>query len=460
MSLSATDRMPQTPAVGRDSRIDPFETALVVIGLVVISSMLRSLILANTGDADREAGGMVQQLVLFAIYGGAMGFLIVGGITRRLGEVLKESWPLLLLVLLPLASVLWSDSPATSLRRAVAFMLTVSFAYYVVARFTLSEIVRILFWVLVAYMAVGLLAAVALPRIGLSSAGDWRGLTGHKNEFGRVLSLIIAIAVVFRSVGTRMWRTWWLPMVVVAFGLLVLSNSKTSLVAAVAGIGGSIFLTFLFTGRFSRFRFAPEVRTVVGVLAFLTVLFLVFIAAPIILEALGRDLTLSGRTRLWQWAIGLGSQHPWLGSGYRAFWIDENTKYFFEFFYWGADADGNQNDHYAGPGNGHNGYLDVWLELGYLGLAVLFIMIGWAVRQIKACLQSGRELEGKFLALILSYLLVYSITERVILQHTELVWFLFMLVLIYSCRACAQDPVVEPVSAPRRPVLRYPGRST
>jgi O-antigen ligase len=435
MSLTGTSAEVPTAAPQRASRIEPFETILLIFGLMVISGMFRSLL---SGGGDREAGSALQQLVLFTIYGGGLAFMLVGGITREFIGLVKRSWPLLLLTFLTLASVLWSDAPSTSLRRAVALILTLTFAYYIVGRFTMKEVMSALFWVFIAYMVVGAAASVLLGN--MNRTGAFEGWTGQKNEFGRILAAIIAFAIVFRHRGTTMWRTWWLPVTIFALALLILSQSKTSIVSAMAGICASAYFTFYFLGNIGRYRFSPEVRIVSGAIILFLALFMVFIGLPIIVELLGRDLTLSGRTSLWRWAISLGWSDPWLGSGYRTFWIDANTFYFAEFFSgWFAGAEGERVS--TGPGNGHNGYLDVWLELGFVGLGALVVFFGAVVGRIKHCLQSGRMFEGSGLALLFGFMLVYSITERIILQHSELVWFLLITFYVYS------DPVYRQKTA-------------
>lgn len=427
MSFAGSPSDVPMAAPQRASRIEPFETVLLFVGLMVISGMFRSVL--SGGGSDREAGSALQQLVLFSIYGGGMAFMIVGGISRQFMALIKRSWPLLLLTFLTLASVAWSDAPSTSFRRAVALILTLTFAYYIVNRFTMAEMMSALFWVFVAYMIVGGVTSF-LPG-GMDGKGALKGLTGMKNEFGRVLAVIIAFAVVFRNKGTVMWRRWWLPVMLLATVLLILSQSKTSIVSALAGIGASAYFMFYFVGSIGHYRFAPEVRTISGALIFFFVLFMAFVGLPLVVELLGRDLTLSGRTSLWRWAISLGWEDPWLGAGYRTFWIDSNTFYFFEYFVgWFAGPEGEGMS--TGPGNGHNGYLDVWLELGFVGLTVLLVFLGSVVARIKGCMQSGRFFAGCGLACLFGFLLIYSVTERVILQHSELLWFLLCTFYLFA----------------------------
>jgi O-antigen ligase len=153
-----------------------------------------------------------------------------------------------------------------------------------------------------------------------------------------------------------------------------------------------------------------------------------------ILEALGRDPTLTGRTKLWQWAIALNQDRPWLGAGYRAFWIDANTKYFFEYFNWNVDLDGNRSDTFAGPEHSHSGYVDMYVEFGRVGVAVLGVTIMASLIALRRAIVRGSQAIGFIFAVILSFLLIYAITERSFLQRSEDLWFLFTLFYLLAIK--------------------------
>jgi O-antigen ligase len=160
-----------------------------------------------------------------------------------------------------------------------------------------------------------------------------------------------------------------------------------------------------------------------------------------ILEALGRDPTLTGRTKLWDWAMGINDNagREWLGSGFRAFWIGANTKYFFEVFYWNQNPDGTRSDSFAGPEHAHSGYVDTYIELGLLGVTALAVMVLSAIVVLWRAFRQGDPRVGFIFAVILSFLLVYATTERSILQHSEDLWFLVMLFYLLTVKETVLD---------------------
>jgi exopolysaccharide production protein ExoQ len=77
----------------------------------------------------------------------------------------------------------------------------------------------------------------------------------------------------------------------------------------------------------------------------------------------GKDLTFSGRTNIWYVLKLHISQHPLLGTGYEAYWIGptpSSPSYEMLRLLWFY------------PTEGHNGYLDVINDLGYVGGVCLF----------------------------------------------------------------------------------------
>jgi O-antigen ligase len=154
--------------------------------------------------------------------------------------------------------------------------------------------------------------------------------------------------------------------------------------------------------------------------------------APIIVEAVGRDLTLTGRTDIWAFALDIGVRRPTFGAGYRAFWSDVNTLYWGEFLWWADDDVLRSNFH--GPDHGHSGLLDLWLEMGWIGCSLFVLVIASAVAWIQRCFAHGSRVIAVMFSAMLTFALIYSCTERFILQHSETGWMLFTALYFYAVR--------------------------
>jgi exopolysaccharide production protein ExoQ len=151
--------------------------------------------------------------------------------------------------------------------------------------------------------------ALAVPRYGTQLAGldaVWRGLFTNKNQLGWVSALCLVFGWHLRAVGVR--KAAW-ALIGLALLCLLASTSKGALVAALAALLFSAIVRRL--ARHVSAGFGLAVLTVVlGCLGALCLL-----AFPLLLELLGRDATLTGRTEIWSAYFRSMMATPWLGEG-------------------------------------------------------------------------------------------------------------------------------------------------
>ena len=130
-------------------------------------------------------------------------------------------------------------------------------------------------------------------------------------------------------------------------------------------------------------------------------------------ESLGRGSTMTGRTDLWGYCLKIQSS-PILGEGFESFWFPERRKKIAAFYpKWK-------------PGGSHNSYLDIYLDLGLIGLSILiglFIATFW-----KARLELFRNFEwGRYRLGFLAAVAVRGWTESCFTQASPL-WFVFYII--------------------------------
>src|SRR5207302_5013109 len=78
--------------------------------------------------------------------------------------------------------------------------------------------------------------------------------------------------------------------------------------------------------------------------------------------ALGRDVTLTGRTGLWPLAVDAIAERWWFGHGYGAFWLG-----------WDGESASIWRGLSWRPAHAHNGILDLGLELGVAGIGLFSV---------------------------------------------------------------------------------------
>jgi O-antigen ligase len=361
-----------------------------------------------------ESGNIKFQSATLAIY--SIGLLYILAERARMPKLLIGNWALLALTGYALFSCLWSYYPEATFRRAFALALTTTFAFYLVLRFTPRELLQLVAWALFLGAALSLVLVILYPGSMIhhdALAGSWRGSFGHKNRLGRMMTLAVVIftLLLIERGGKSNWFNW-AGLALCGF-MLAMSQSRTAWITTMVLLMFIPILRFL---RGARLPMSLRVGSLL-VLGFAVVMagthFMV-----VGLEALGRDMTFSGRTTIWTHAIHAGMEHSMLGAGFRSFWTPEGASYVYARL-WGV------------IGNGHNGYLDVWLELGFIGLGIFLVMFFTGLSRAYSRLIRSDDIAGLFYALIMIYALIYSFTEKFLLEQSELTWMLIMVTLIY-----------------------------
>jgi exopolysaccharide production protein ExoQ len=132
---------------------------------------------------------------------------------------------------------------------------------------------------------------------------------------------------------------------------------------------------------------------------------------------MGRDMTLTGRTEIWHDIFVVASQHPLLGVGYGAFWIGEM-----------ANIPWSHNMTWT-LGQAHNGYIDIYLQLGWMGILLLIAIIVVSIPKLLRTFTIDFEY-GKICSTLFLLILFVNITESTFLRGEHALWFLFLLVVL------------------------------
>jgi exopolysaccharide production protein ExoQ len=347
-------------------------------------------------------GSPLDRAVLTAIL--ALGVIVLLGRSRRVGTVLQSNLPILLYFLYCGISIAWSDYPDVSFKRwfralgdVVMVLIVLTDPDWVLA---LRRLLARVGFVLV---PVSILFIRYFPQMGRSytrgGTPTWTGVATDKNGLG-LLSLVFGLAFIFRFLqlyrgegGTAKSgpRIALGTLIVMTFYLLWEANSATAFSCYfLAGV--PMVLTYLF-----RWARKPAILNVM-VVAVLGVAFTaIFLdAGSGMLENLGRNSTLTGRTNIWRSAFGI-VQNPLFGTGYESFWVGPRLKQMEVLI----DQGVNQ---------AHNGYIEVFLNLGWIGIAVLSLFLISGYGRIVAAVRRM----GPVASLRLAYLIVavvYNFTE-------------------------------------------------
>ena len=312
--LAAPSKPVEDPVRLWDTIPRMFETGLMLLLLFLFSEALLSPLLASESKPD---GSPILRLMWLPVYALVLGFAIWKA--KTFAAICLRMPFLVALMAVTAASMLWSIDPGLTFRRAIAVVMTTGMGLHIANRYTWQEMLTLfgLIWFFLA--ALSFVIAIGMPAIGIEQEGDhvgaWRGLWFQKNAFGGHMSratLLFAFLIISRPE----MRKIWIVGLLMTIALVLLSTSKTSLVGM--ALGFAILGVGVLMKRGARLAL---VLSWVSVL-FIGVLGSIIVFAPeLIGEALGRDLTLTGRTDIWE-ALGyVIAERPWLGHGYVfAFW--------------------------------------------------------------------------------------------------------------------------------------------
>jgi O-antigen ligase len=323
-------------------------------------------------------------------------------------------------------SALWSDLPTVTLRRSAALFGTTIFAMYLAVRINPREFITLLA-ISLGFVAVESLMLVFLvPEYAIhsrSNIGAWSGALGQKNIFGRtmVLSMLVMWAVLPQA---RAYKPIVWSLILLSLFLVVMSQSRTSWIV---GVGLLLSLPFLRYLRGARVVMTMRL-VVVAIVGLGGVGYLVLQFADDGLALLGRDATFSGRTDIWNAAINVGLENPWLGSGYRTFYTSGLTNR-------------------LQIGNGHNSFLDLWLELGTVGLVLFIASLVVAISRTLNRLTQSDDRRGLWYVMFMIFMMVFGMAAQVFPDHGTIPWVMYVTIILYLT---PMGSVIQPERAVRR----------
>jgi O-antigen ligase len=412
---------PKTRTDAQRSILRFFEYLFVVIVVAICLNGWRMVLTSGTEETieTMTESNRTFQVVTGALY--AMAAMYLLAYWSRFLRVSLRNWPLLLLVAIIVVSAAWSVYPAVTLRRAAALVLTTGFGAYLALRFQPEVALKLVAWACALLAIATVVFAFIDPATAIYVQGGhdevaWRGIFGQKNTMGRTMAFGLLTLVAATFVVRPAARIATIAGALLCGVLLFLSMSRGGWVTGLIVLMAIPLFVALQPNRFS-----PAVRVAMVGLAGVIGIALLVATYTYGLALMGRDDTFSGRARLWELAINSGMKNLVLGAGYRSFWNDVGA----------ADVFSQTATLGSSIGNGHNGYLDTWLEIGIVGLGAFLFVFFTAVQRVARRLTQGPDPVCIWLAMILSYTFIYAWSEQILMQQSEITWVMLVATLFW-----------------------------
>jgi O-antigen ligase len=316
------------------------------------------------------------------------------------------------LVILAMASTIWSQFPAKSLINSLYLAVDTLLAFYLYQRFSPEQLLRLLLIVGSICLTLTIILALFFPQYGIdhaASASGWQGVYGHKNNCGEMTVFFLSAAL-FVPVEGSIPRLARIAYVALSGVVIVMAQSVTSFVAAAL-----IVVFVLVLGLIGKLeKRSRKIAFLVGmaVVLLLTIGGMAYFTEITLL--LGKDPTLTGRTEIWSAVLASIAKHPLIGYGYTAFWGGMN----------GESINVLLSAGWAVQ-SAHNGLLEIWLTLGALGVGAILYSFARAFKDAVQCVPENRFYCTWYLC-ILVLMIIYSMGERPLAYPNSLAWILYI----------------------------------
>jgi exopolysaccharide production protein ExoQ len=358
-----------------------------------------------------------------------LGLLIVSAwsalLRRRInwGEFFADNRAIILMYLFFFGSMLWSEYPFATVKRVIKDFSVVLFALMLLSESNPGYAIRKLF--LRCSYVVFTLSVITIkyfPEIGtnVSNANDnmFTGLTTQKNSLGEVvftytMVLVWDLTIIMKTEGAR-WKDMrvLIRCVMLAQGLwlLITCDSQTALICLIIGL-----VLFWATGRLQK---KPGLKPKLIALCVAPLLLFGLDSTlnlkEMILEAVGRDATFTGRTNIWELVLSQ-PVNPLLGTGFLMFWD-------------GSIGQNALDELGARITTAHNGYLEMYLDGGLMGLSLFGMMLLARGNHIINQLVN-RSYWGRLGFIYFILALIHNFSESTFFRFSIL-WFFLMLSML------------------------------
>lgn len=282
---------------------------------------------------------------------------------------------------------------------------------------------------LAGYLILGLsiVVVVVSPSYGLMPAGyqggALRGIYGHRNLLAEALTVPTVAALVYDFGGPVRWLKRFGTTAGLVLGL-VLTESSTAIATVTAVIVVALLLRW-----YQQTSASQRVVPILGIAAVVT-LAMWFIRTNLAegFALLGRDDTLTGRTPIWAAVQRLIANATAGGYGWGAAWDASSP----------VEQQVELEVKFVVP-SAHNGYLDLWLQVGLVGLIVYLLFLAAVLVKGVIGLTLGSSTLALWPPLLVLTLLFYSIGESSLMSPVALTTLAATAVVFVSSRAFSAE---------------------
>jgi len=374
------------------------------------------------------ATSLLDQVVAGALI--LLGAIILIRRRRDVRGLLKASWPIALYYSFCLFSLLWSDFPGWGFKRWVRglgdLVMVLIVATDAQPTTALKSLLSRVGFVL---LPASVLLIKYYPELGQSwdpwgSVQMFNGVATNKNMLGNLV-FVFALGALWQGLSLvrdrkdpNRSRRLLAQCTLLVFGIMLLFTAHSATSGACFVFGAGLMLAT----SLPRIRRRPAaVHALVLAILLSGCLIELLGGRAAITGAMGRNADLTGRTAIWE--IVIPTVPSWIGgAGFETFWVGPRVAKIFAM----VGGFGMTNE-------SHNGYIETYLNLGWLGLALIALILGHGYRKAVSTFRRDSALGALLMAYVVTAV-AYNISEAGF-RILSVEWFFLLLSVVAASRA-------------------------
>jgi exopolysaccharide production protein ExoQ len=385
---------------------------------------------------DYAAGSPVDRMFFMILI--ALGIITL--LSRKLSwsKIFSNNKALMILIAYMFVTVLWSGYRSVTIKRWIKLVGDLVMVLIILSEDDPVKTIEHLFRrCALILLPLSLVFIKYFRIIGVNYTYDgsmemWLGVTRHKNSLGELASFtgVILVWMIIKNLPRNVKK---IDIVLLLMAVLLLAGSKTSRSSTSLGVFllGSMIIVVL---HFYRKRIEKVNGFIITVLVTLLVtqlmvsLFTGKTLLEFVVSLTGKDMTLTGRTPLWAEMIKISGKHPFIGSGFGAWWV-VNMDHMWDAFTWD-------------PTSGHSGYIDMFVNTGFFGIVLMIVMIIATYRKVLRTVRINFDY-GRLQMALLVMVIIHNITETSLVKPNAFLWILFLLVAAHIPQASMKEEKID-----------------
>jgi exopolysaccharide production protein ExoQ len=340
-------------------------------------------------------------------------------------DTLKRNWMILPFMVFSGFSIFWSVTRDISLYRWLVLLCTLITGGYIGLRYSLKEIIRLLSVFGVYILLVSSIFVFLFPDIGIMNyytiQGAWQGVYWHKNHMGLIstfINILFLINIIdsLQSKGKNIWL--WGLLYIFSFVFIYQTDSVASYLT-------TILVHALVILGLAWLKFRERIRRVhywIFALALVFASLFLYLNIERFLGIFNRNTTLTGRIPMWSYLFtAYIDKRPLTGYGFNAFWYVKSHQ--------------EATQQAAGYPDtiiiADNGFLDILVNTGYIGLGLFLIFYSNVWWQSLRYAGKAKEITGLFPMILMSFTLIANISWSLIFENEG--FFMLLMVSVLFC---------------------------